>query len=52
MNDPLSGVEFFPDNHNEAAHSHVALGYGKCSDNANKPPIFYMFPGKLGVCLA
>jgi hypothetical protein len=48
----MSGVEFFPDDHPEAAHSNVAVGYGNCSDDINTLPISYGFPGKLGVCLA
>ncbi|KAK4148654.1 hypothetical protein C8A00DRAFT_38775 [Chaetomidium leptoderma] len=48
--DPMSGVEAFPDNHPEAAHSRVSVGYGSCSDHPNVLPLAYAFPGELGVC--
>ncbi|KAK3308373.1 uncharacterized protein B0T15DRAFT_550413, partial [Chaetomium strumarium] len=50
--DPMSGVEAFPDQHKEAAHSRVAVGYGNCEDPVDVVPLVYSFPGKLGVCLA
>ncbi|KAK3904863.1 hypothetical protein C8A05DRAFT_31334 [Staphylotrichum tortipilum] len=46
--DALSGVEAFPDNHNEAAHSRVAVGWGNCNDHPNAVPIVYKFPGQFG----
>ncbi|KAK4041289.1 hypothetical protein C8A01DRAFT_34700 [Parachaetomium inaequale] len=50
--DPMSGVEAFPDNDPEAAHSRVAVGYGSCVDNNAVLPLVYTFPGKLGACRA
>ncbi len=44
----MSGVEWFPNNHKEAAHSNVAIGFGSCSDPGDIVPIAYTFPGKVG----
>jgi hypothetical protein len=46
----MSGIETFPDNHKEAAHSRVAVGYGSCDDPLDVDPLSYKFPGKLGLC--
>ena len=50
--DPMSGFEFFPDTDPKAAHSHVTVGYGICSDTGDVTPFVYNFPGKLGACRA
>jgi hypothetical protein len=46
--DPVSGVEAFADEHKEAAHSRVAVGWGDCNDNPAIVPIVYKFPGSYG----
>ncbi len=45
---PVSGVEAFADDHKEAAHSRVAVGWGDCKDTPSVVPIVYKYPGKLG----
>lgn len=51
--DPISGMEMFPDNDNEAAHSTVTVGYGDCAHARSVDPlIYYPYPGTMGVCLS
>jgi hypothetical protein len=50
--DPISGIEFFPDDHPEAARSFVAVGYGNCSEPMTTHILHYPYPGKVGECIA
>jgi hypothetical protein len=50
--DPIAGIEFFPDDHPEAAHSFVAVGYGTCSEDLNTHILHHPYPGPVGVCRA